>query len=63
MRTADLVPTVRSAIELVCDKVGVVLIVLGFMHFFNLYVFTRLRKRGMADLRPPLATDARISVS
>ena len=63
MRTADLVPTVRSLIELVCDKVGVVLIVLGFIHFFNLYVFTRLRKRGMADLRPPLATDARISVS
>jgi hypothetical protein len=29
MRTADTVPTVRSAIELVCDKLGVVLIVLA----------------------------------
>src|ERR1700726_157159 len=37
LRTADPVPTVRSAIELVCDKLGVVLIVLGVMHFFNLY--------------------------
>ena len=30
MRTGDTVPTVRSAIELVCDKLGVVLIVLAF---------------------------------
>ena len=45
MRTADPVLTVRSSIELVCDKLGIVLMVLGFMHFSNLYVFTRLRKR------------------
>lgn len=62
MRTGDPVPTLRSAIELVCDKLGVVLIVLGIMHFFNLYVFNRLRKRGLADLRPPFPPDARISV-
>jgi hypothetical protein len=62
MRTADPVPTVRSAIELVCDKLGVVLIVLGIMHFFNLYLFSRLRKRGLAELRPPFPPDARISV-
>jgi hypothetical protein len=62
MRTGDPVPTLRSAIELVCDKLGVVLIVLGLMHFFNLYVFNRLRKRGLAELRPPFPPDARISL-
>lgn len=62
MRTGDPVPTVRSAIELVCDKLGVVLIVVGIMHFFDLYVFNRLRKRGMAELRPPFAPDARIPI-
>jgi hypothetical protein len=62
LRTADPVPTVRSAIELVCDKLGVVLIVLGVMHFFNLYVFNRLRKRGLAELRPPFPPDAQISI-
>jgi hypothetical protein len=36
----------RAAMELVSDKIGVVLLVLGLMHFFNLYVFHRLRKRG-----------------
>ena len=61
LRTADQVATTRAAIELVCDKVGLVLIVLGVMHFFNLYVFNRLRKRGQADVRPPLLPDARIS--
>lgn len=62
LRTSDSVPTVRSAIELVCDKLGVVLIVLGIMHFFNLYVFNRLRKRGLAELQPPFPPDARISI-
>jgi|SRR5690242_14747225 hypothetical protein len=56
------VATTRGAIELVCDKIGVVLIVLGVMHFFNLYVFNRLRRRGQADLRPPFPPDARIAI-
>jgi len=56
------VATARGAIELVCDKIGVVLIVLGVMHFFNLYVFNRLRRRGQADLRPPFPPDARIAI-
>ncbi len=46
MRTDAKLAGVREAIELVCGKIGVVLLVLGIMHFFNLYVFNRLRKRG-----------------
>src|SRR5215470_8204854 len=34
LHTAAQVETARSAIELVCDKIGLVLIVLGVMHFF-----------------------------
>jgi len=63
LRTGAEVPTVRSAIELVCDKLGLVLIVLGVMHFFNLYVFNRLRRRGQADLRPPLPANARVPIA
>ncbi len=48
--------------ELVCNKTGLVLIVLGVMHFLNLYVFSRLRRRGQAELRPPIPPDARISL-
>ena len=33
----------RQGIELLAGKVGVVLLVLGAMHFFNLVVFSRIR--------------------
>ena len=62
LRTSAEVATARSAIELICDKFGLVLMVLGAMHFFNLYVFHHLRRRGQADLRPPLPPDGRIPI-
>lgn len=62
LRTSDQVADARAAMELVCDKLGVVLIVLGAMHFLNIYVFSRLRRRGQAELRPPIPPDARISI-
>lgn len=37
--------TMREGIEALSWKIGLVLIVLGGMHFFNLYVFTRIRRR------------------
>jgi cytochrome c biogenesis protein CcdA len=46
LRTGETLVSTRQAIELVCDKIGVVLLVLGAMHFFNLYVLNRLRKRS-----------------
>src|SRR2546423_10933160 len=32
----------QTGLEILSSKVGLVLVVLGMMHFFNLYVFTRL---------------------
>ena len=46
LSTSGNLGSARAAMELVSDKVGVVLLVLGIMHFFNLFVFHRLRKRG-----------------
>jgi len=43
--TADL-QNARQAIELISDKIGAALLVLGIMHFLNLYIFNRLRRRG-----------------
>jgi len=50
----------RPAIEVVSDKIGVVLLVLGGMHFFNLFVFSRMRKRSRmgADLGMPFTNPA-----
>ncbi|MAE66519.1 MAG: hypothetical protein CMJ18_19800 [Phycisphaeraceae bacterium] len=36
----------RGAIEMLSTKVGIVLVVLGAMHFFNLYIFNYLRQRS-----------------
>src|SRR4249920_2380003 len=44
----------QESLETLSTKVGLVLLVLGFMHFFNLYVFTRMRKRALAHRPPPL---------
>lgn len=44
----------QESLETLSTKVGLVLLVLGFMHFFNLYVFTRMRKRALSHRPPPL---------
>ena len=40
---------VKEALESLSTKVGLVLLVLGFMHFFNLAVFTACRKRALHE--------------
>ena len=45
--------TAQECLEVLSTKIGTVLLVLGFMHFFNLYVFTRMRKRGLASRHLP----------
>ena len=42
-----------EAIEALSRKVGWVLLVLGLMHFFNLYVFSRMRRRARISVSPP----------
>jgi len=45
-----------GAIEALSDKIGMVLVVLGGMHFFNLFIFSRIRRRSAQgqDIRPAL---------
>jgi hypothetical protein len=53
------VTTTRGSIEALASKVGIVLLVLGGMHFFNLYVFSRIRHRSViGSAPPPLEPDA-----
>jgi hypothetical protein len=51
----------QTAIEFFSTKIGLVLLVLGAMHFFNLSVFSRLRRRGLvAHIPPPVAASGRL---
>ena len=45
--------TMREGIEALSWKIGLVLVVLGGMHFFNLYVFSRMRRRPHLPAAPP----------
>ena len=50
MRTHHAISEVAGAMEILADKIGWVLLALGSMHFLNLYIFSRLRRRqGNAD--------------
>ena len=46
---------VQEALETLSTKVGLVLLVLGGMHFFNLAVFTKMRKRALLHKAAPPA--------
>lgn len=47
------VATTQEGIEALSVKVGMVLIVLGGMHFFNLFIFSRMRRRASLVNGPP----------
>jgi hypothetical protein len=58
------VTSARGSIEAFSQKIGYVLLVLGLMHFFNLYVFSRIRRRTVLETAPPpVAPDACLMVS
>jgi hypothetical protein len=46
LKTADPLSDFRGAIELESGKIGVVLLILGGMHFFNMFVLTRMRRHS-----------------
>ena len=42
----------QTALEVLGTKVGLVLLILGVMHFFNLLVFSKMRKRAINEKHP-----------
>ena len=53
------VTSAEQSIEALSVKVGMVLLVLGGMHFFNLYIFSRMRRRATTrNEQPPVGPDA-----
>jgi hypothetical protein len=46
LKTTSPLANIREVIELESTKIGVVLLILGGMHFFNMFVLTRMRRRA-----------------
>ena len=53
IRVANEVSSPSSAIETLSVKIGLVLLVLGGVHFANLYVLSRFRRRKLLESAPP----------
>ena len=44
LKTADPLANFRGVIELESTKIGVVLLILGAMHFFNMFILAKMRR-------------------
>lgn len=47
LKTPAPLTDLRQVIELESSKIGVVLLILGAMHFFNLFVLAKMRRHNM----------------
>jgi hypothetical protein len=54
----------RAVLETISRKIGVVMLVLGGMHFFNILVFSKMRRRALLQSAPPpVPPQARVPVA
>jgi hypothetical protein len=64
LKYGDKPNSLQQAIEFLSTKVGLVLLVLGAMHFLNLRVFSNMRKRALLrNEKPPLPPNGFIPVN
>jgi len=49
-KPADIV----EGVEYISTKLGIVILVLGGMHFFNMFNFSRMRRKGLQHRLPPI---------
>ena len=60
LKSAEKPGTLVEAIEFLSHKVGLVLVVLGVMHFLNVFVIARWRRRAHQHPLPPVEPDLRL---
>ncbi len=53
LKYGDKAQDLQGLLEALSTKVGAVLLILGGMHFFNLYVFSKMRRRALLHGAPP----------
>jgi hypothetical protein len=61
LKYGDKPSSTQDSIEFVSTKVGLVLVVLGFMHFFNMFNFDKLRHKGRAPRVEPTRHEAGVN--
>ena len=61
LRYGDKPQTTSQAIEVLSTKIGIVLLVLGVMHFFNIKVISGMRRRAIDGAQPPVRPQHRVT--
>lgn len=51
LQVANSIDNVQQVIERLSLKIGLIILILGGMHFFNLYIFFTLRKKATQETR------------
>ncbi len=62
MMRANQAPTVVAGCEILAEKLGALLLSLGTMHFINLYLFYRIRRRARLGAKPPFAPQMNVGM-
>ena len=59
LKTAEKPIDLQGVLETLSGKIGWVLLILGGMHFFNLFIFSKMRKRALLkNALPPVPPQA-----
>lgn len=57
MKIDSPVANAQSSIEALAAKMGLILLVLGGMHFFNLFLFSKIRTMSLSSRKPRPGTE------
>ena len=63
LKYGDKATDARTALEILSTKVGLVLVVLGVMHFFNLFIFSKMRRRATLHRPPPIPAESCVKMT
>jgi len=61
LKTKAAVPDLQALLELLSAKVGIVLLILGFLHLCNVAIFSKMRREGLLRSQlPPVLPQAHL---